>query len=60
ELLHRIETLKKEFHEAEEKIQAERQSKLRKELEKKALEKLKSGKKLTWEEFKILAEKGRV
>lgn len=60
ELLHRIETLKKKFHEAEEKIQAERQSKLRKELEKKALEKLKSGKKLTWEEFKILAEKGRV
>jgi uncharacterized coiled-coil DUF342 family protein len=42
----------------ETKKKTKRQMELLQELEKSALEKMKSGKKLTWEEFKILAEKG--
>jgi uncharacterized coiled-coil DUF342 family protein len=58
ELLDQIKAFKQELRKAEEKEQAKRQRELRKELEKRALEKLKHGEKLTWEEFKILAEKG--
>lgn len=42
----------------EEKKKTRRQTELVQELEKKALEKMKRGEKLTWDEFKILAEKG--
>jgi uncharacterized coiled-coil DUF342 family protein len=42
----------------EEKKKTKRQTELMQELEKKALEKMKRGEKLTWDEFKILAEKG--
>jgi uncharacterized coiled-coil DUF342 family protein len=42
----------------EEKKKTRRQAELIQELEKKALEKMKHGEKLTWDEFKILAEKG--
>jgi len=60
ELLDKIKTFEKELQEAEEKKQAKRQRELRKELEERALEKLKHGEKLTWEEFKILAEKRKI
>jgi uncharacterized coiled-coil DUF342 family protein len=60
ELLDKIKTFEKELREAEEKKQAKRQHELRKELEERALEKLKRGEKLTWEEFKILAEKKKI
>lgn len=42
----------------EAKKRTRRQTELMQELEKKALEKMKRGEKLTWDEFKILAEKG--
>ncbi|MGQ9461118.1 MAG: coiled-coil protein [Candidatus Bathyarchaeaceae archaeon] len=58
ELLGQIKTFRQEIREKEEKEQAKRGRELRKELEERALEKLKRGEKLTWEEFKILAEKG--
>jgi len=57
-LSHQIKILKQELHQAEEKRQTERQLEIHRELEENALKKLKSGEKLTWEEFKILAEKG--
>lgn len=60
ELLDQIKTFKKELRRAEEKKQAERQRELLKELEERALKKLKRGEKLTWEEFKALAEKGTI
>jgi uncharacterized coiled-coil DUF342 family protein len=60
ELLRQINSLREELHQMEEKKQVKRQRELRKDLMKKASEKLKQGKKLTWEEFKILAEKKKV
>jgi uncharacterized coiled-coil DUF342 family protein len=60
ELLQQIRTIEREQKETADKRQAERQSELQKELEERALEKLKRGEKLMWEEFKILAEKGMV
>jgi uncharacterized coiled-coil DUF342 family protein len=57
ELLRQFKSLKEELRRAEERKQAKRQRELRKDLVKKASEKLKRGEKLTWEEFKILAEK---
>jgi uncharacterized coiled-coil DUF342 family protein len=42
----------------EEKKKAKRETKLMQELEEKALGKMKRGEKLTWDEFKVLAEKG--
>lgn len=60
ELLDKIKDLKKELQETEEKKQAKRQHELSKELEERAIEKLKRGEKLTWEEFKILAEKKKI
>ncbi len=58
ELLEKIRALERELKEAADKKQAERQSEVQKELEERALAKLKRGEKLMWEEFKILAEKG--
>ncbi len=60
ELLSRIKSLKQELHHEEETVEAERQLKLQKKLEERALEKLKRGEKLTWEEFKALADQGIV
>ena len=58
ELVEKIRTIERELKETADKKQAERQSETQKELEKRALEKLKRGEKLMWEEFQILAEKG--
>jgi len=44
----------------EEKEQRQKQEDLQKQTEEKALEKLKRGEKLTFDEFKILIEKGRI
>ncbi len=60
ELLRQFKSLSQELRNAEEKKQAKRQRELRKDLMEKASEKLKQGKKLSWEEFKILAEKKKV
>jgi len=60
ELSDQIKTFKQNLRQAEEKEQTKRQRELRKELEEKAVEKLKRGEKLTWEEFKILAKKGKL
>ena len=60
ELLDTSKNFEKELREAEEKKQVKRQRELRKEVEERALEKLKRGEKLTWEEFKILAEKRKI
>jgi len=58
ELLERIRTIERDLKETADKKQAERQSEIQKELEKRALAKLKRGEKLLWEEFQILAKKG--
>ena len=60
ELLDTTKNYEKELQEAEEKKHVKRQRELRKEVEERALEKLKRGEKLTWEEFKILAEKRKI
>jgi uncharacterized coiled-coil DUF342 family protein len=60
ELMEKIKVIQKELKETADKKQAERQSKLKNELEEKALAKLKRGEKLMWEEFQVLAEKGLV
>lgn len=57
-LSRQIGLLQQKLRRAEEEKQTERQHQLRKELEERALEKLKRGEKLTWEEFTVLAEKG--
>ncbi len=56
----RIEPLREELHQMIEENKARHELELRKGLEERALEKLKRGEKLTWEEFKVLAEKGIV
>ena len=56
----RIEPIREELHQMAEENKARHELELRKGLEERALEKLKRGEKLTWEEFKILAEKGIV
>jgi uncharacterized coiled-coil DUF342 family protein len=58
ELVEKIRTIERELKETADKKKAERQSELQKELEKRALAKLKRGEKLMWEEFQILADKG--
>ena len=58
ELLEKIKSIQRELKETMNKKQAERQSELKEELEKRALEKMKRGEKLVWEEFQVLAEKG--
>jgi len=58
ELYGQVKSLKEELSRTEEEKQAKRQLELRKEVQDKAREKLERGEKLTWEEFKILTEKG--
>jgi len=58
ELVEKIRTIERDWKETADKKQAERQSEVQKELEERALAKLKRGEKLMWEEFQILAEKG--
>lgn len=58
ELLQKINDLKQKQRRVEEEKQAKRQKQLLEEARKKALEKMKRGEKLTWEEFKLLAEQG--
>jgi len=60
ELLRQTNSIKQEFRQAEEEKQLKRQQELRKELVEKALEKLKRGEKLSWEEFKVLAEQKKL
>jgi len=60
EFLRQVESLKQKLRQAEEKKQFKRQRELRKELVDKALEKLKRGEKLSWEEFKVLSEQKKV
>jgi len=55
-----IKISRERIREAEEKRRTKRETELRKELEEKALEKLKRGEKLTWEEFQVLSEKGLI
>jgi len=59
-LLQKINSLKRETKKKEEEQQIKRQQELRDEALKKAHEKKKRGEKLTWEEFKLLAEHGAV
>ena len=58
ELYGQVKSLREELSRTEEERQAKRQLELRKEVKEKAREKLKQGEKLTWEEFKLLAERG--
>ena len=60
EVLEKIKGIQRDLKESADKKQAERQSELKGELEKRALEKLKRGEKLLWEEFQVLAEKGLI
>lgn len=56
-LSHQITTLKQKLHQVEEEKQNKRKLEISKDLEETALDKFRRGEKLTWEEFKILAEK---
>jgi uncharacterized coiled-coil DUF342 family protein len=58
ELVGKIKAIQQELRETTDKKQIIRQGELKEELEKRALTKMKSGEKLLWEEFQILAEKG--
>jgi uncharacterized coiled-coil DUF342 family protein len=58
ELIKQIKEIQESLKETADKKQAERKDELKKELEERALAKLKSGEKLLWEEFQYLAEKG--
>lgn len=58
ELSQQIALLRQELRQAEEEREKERLKGLRRELEKRALEKWKRGEKLTLDEFKVLTEKG--
>jgi uncharacterized coiled-coil DUF342 family protein len=58
EIVEKIRTMKRDLKQKADKKKAERQSEIQKELEKRALTKLKRGEKLLWEEFQILTEKG--
>jgi uncharacterized coiled-coil DUF342 family protein len=60
EVLGEIKRIERDLKETADKKQAERQSELKGELEKRALEKMKRGEKLMWEEFQVLAEKGLI
>jgi uncharacterized coiled-coil DUF342 family protein len=59
-LQEKIRTLERMLKEQADKRQSKRKSELQKELEERALAKLKRGEKLLWEEYKILAQKGKV
>lgn len=60
ETLEQIRTLREKIREKEEKERSEQEADLRRKLEEEALGKLKRGEKLTFEEFKILAEQGKI
>lgn len=60
ELLRQAKRLKQELRQVEEQKQLKRQRELHKELVEKALEKLKRGEKLSWEEFKVLSEQKKI
>jgi uncharacterized coiled-coil DUF342 family protein len=55
---HRIRQLETEVREEHEKERKQSDSLLRQTLEKRAMEKLRRGEKLSWEEFRLVAEKG--
>ncbi len=57
-ILDGIRRFREEISAEEEKKRKETEEKLLESVEKQAVEKLKRGEKLTWEEFKVLAEKG--
>jgi len=58
ELLHQINSLKQEIQKKDEEQQAKREQELREKAVEKAHEKVRRGEKLTWQEFKLLAEQG--
>jgi uncharacterized coiled-coil DUF342 family protein len=60
DILNQIRSLEEELDKMEQKRRAERTRELEKDLEKKALKKLNGRKRLTLEELKILAEKGKI
>ena len=60
ELLRQAKRLKQELRQLEEEKQLKRQRELHKELVEKALEKLRRGEKLSWEEFKVLSEQKKI
>jgi phosphoserine phosphatase len=60
EVLNQILSIKRAVQEREEKERIKKLAELKALLEKNALEKLKRGDKLTFEEFKILAEQGKI
>lgn len=59
EILDQIKLIKEEIRREEEEEKKKSEEALRKKIEKKAKEKLKQGKQLTWTEFQILTEKGK-
>jgi len=59
-ILGQIKLLKEEIRKEEEKEKKKREEALRSRIEKRAKEKLEQGQKLTWEEFQILTEKGKI
>jgi uncharacterized coiled-coil DUF342 family protein len=60
EMLGHVKALRGAIREKEEEERAKQQADLRKKLEEEALAKLKRGERLTFEEFKILAEQGKI
>lgn len=60
ELIEKIKEIENELKQKADEKLAERQTILKKELEERALMKLKRGEKLVWEEFQVLAEKGMI
>jgi uncharacterized coiled-coil DUF342 family protein len=57
-LMNQITVFKQKLREIEEEKQSENQHKIVEELKKRAKEKVKRGEKLSWEEFKVLAQEG--
>jgi uncharacterized coiled-coil DUF342 family protein len=60
EMLEQIKALRATIQQKEEKERSKQQANLKKRIEDEALDKLKRGKKLSFEEFKILAEQGKI
>ncbi len=60
EILNQIKAIREQVRRKEEEEKARQQSALRERLEQEALGKLKRGERLTFEEFKILAESGKI
>ena len=58
ELMGQIKAIQHDLKDSADKKKAKREDELKQELEERAIEKLKNGEKLLWEEFQILAEKG--